>query len=246
MKVLKKRKKRRRGYPIAVLVGIEETYSMVWKIFSKVIKPEKTLTFKGQRKNSKDLYNFHESIINALRPSLKEGTKSIILVSKATTAFSKEIIEHVNQHHKWLIQGQNQASFSSIAGSATNISQVIKLTKSSIFQQIIDLTTAQETENLISILEKNLSSSDGKSRVFFSIEEVETLIVKNLKSSKIKPEYLLLTDKFLSENPKKSRLNRIMQIAANRNVKTRVVNAESQAGLRLSQLGGIVSIAQIE
>jgi hypothetical protein len=35
-----------------------------------------------------------------------------------------------------------------------------------------------------------------------------------------------------------------MQIAANRNIKTRIVDAESAAGLRLTQLGGIVSFAE--
>jgi hypothetical protein len=37
-----------------------------------------------------------------------------------------------------------------------------------------------------------------------------------------------------------------MQIAQNRNVKTRIVNAESPAGKRLAQLGGMILLAQPE
>ena len=133
-----------------------------------------------------------------------------------------------------------------MTGSASNLSQVAKLTKSSIFRQIINLTAAEETENLIEILEKRLNTSEEKSRVLFSLEEVETVVLSKHKPGRLKPEYLLLTDKYLLDSREKNRLHRLMQIAANRKVKTRVVNDESPAGVRLSQLGGIVCIAQFE
>ncbi len=227
-------------------MGIEETFSVLWKVFSRVVKPEKTITLEGSRSNSKDLYNFHESIVNALRPTLKEGVRSIILVSPAKTTFIVEFAEHVTQHHKWLVQGSNKAVFSQMTGSASNLSQVAKLAKSSIFRKIINLTAEAETENLIEVLEKRLNSSEERSRVLFSLEEVETVVLSKHKPGRLKPEYLLLTDKYLSESLEKNRLLRLMQIAANRKVKTRVVNDESPAGIRLSQLGGIVCIAQLE
>lgn len=246
MKILKKRRKPKRGYSIALLVGIEEKYSVVWKIFSRVTKHEKTLALKGQRKNSNELYNFHESIINVLRSILKAGTRSIILVSPARTTFTTDFIEHVYQHHKWLTQGKNKVALSEITGSASKISQVAKLTKTPKFQQIIELTAAEETENILSLLETNLHYSDSKNRVFFSINEVETLIIQNHKQCRIKPDYLLLTDKYLSESHEKNRLNRIMQIATNKKVKIKVMNSESPAGIHLSKLGGIVGIAKYE
>jgi stalled ribosome rescue protein Dom34 len=82
--------------------------------------------------------------------------------------------------------------------------------------------------------------------VFFSLEEAENLILKRYKPGRPKPEYLLLTDKYLADTHQKNRLHRLMQIAANKQVKTRIVNAESPAGLRLTQLGGIVCIAKPE
>jgi stalled ribosome rescue protein Dom34 len=241
---LKPKKGYKRGYPVAILAGLEETHAVLWKVFSKVVKPEKTLDIDGTRNNPKALYNFHESIITALRPTLKEGVRSIILVSPARTNYAQEFINHVHEHHTWLIQGSNKAAFSEITGSANTPSQVAALTRTQAFRQLICETTAEETENIIEILEKRLSTSEKNNLVLFSLEEAEALILNKQNTSRPKPEYLLLTDKYLADTHQKNRLHRLMQIAANRKVKTRVVNAESPAGVRLTQLGGIVCIAK--
>jgi len=243
---LKPKKGYKRGYPVAILAGLEETHAVLWKVFSKVVKPEKTLTISGTRNDPKALYNFHESIINALRPTLKEGVRSIILVSPARTNYAQEFTHHVHEHHTWLIQGSNKAAFSEITGSANTPSQLSALTRTQAFRQLICETTAEETENLIEILEKRLGTSEKNDLVLFSLEEAEALILNQQNTSRPKPEYLLLTDKYLADNREKNRLHRLMQIAANRKVKTRVVNAESPAGVRLTQLGGIVCIAKPE
>ena len=244
--MLKTKKAYKRGYAVAILAGLEKTHAALWKVFSKVVKPEKTLTIVGTRNNPKALYNFHESIINALRPTLKEGVRSIILVSPARTNYAQEFIDHVREHHTWLIQGTNKAAFSEITGSASTLSQVAALTRTKAFRQLICETTAEETENLIEILEKRLNASEKNNLVLFSLEEAEALILNQQNTSRPKPEYLLLTDKYLADNRKKNRLHRLMQIATNRKVKTRIVNAESPAGVRLTQLGGIVCIAKPE
>jgi stalled ribosome rescue protein Dom34 len=236
----------KRGYPVATLIGLEEDKATLWKVFSKVAKPENTIYINGTRNNAKALYNFHESIINALRPTLKEGVKTVILVSPARTTHGQEFIDHVREHHTWLTQGPNKAAFSTIKGSAGTPSQVATLTRTSTFRQLISEANAEETENLIETLEKRLSTSDRNNLVLFSLEEAENLILKRQKPGRPKPEYLLLTDRYLAETRAKNRVHRLMQIATNRKVKTRVVNAELPAGVRLTQLGGLVCLAQIE
>ena len=72
------------------------------------------------------------------------------------------------------------------------------------------------------------------------------MILDTQAEGKPKPEYLLLTDDYLSSSRQKNRVQRLMQIAANRGVKTRVINAESTAGKRLTQLGGIVCLAKTD
>jgi stalled ribosome rescue protein Dom34 len=51
---------------------------------------------------------------------------------------------------------------------------------------------------------------------------------------------LVLTDSYLAESNCKNRIQRLLQIAANREVKTKIVNAETSAGKRITQLGGLV------
>ncbi len=244
--MLKQKKRYKRGYAVAILAGLEEDTAALWKVFSNVAKPEKTIHINGARSNPRDLYNFHESVINALRPTLKEGVRSIILASPARTNYHQELINHVHEHHKWLTQGPNKAAFSKITGSATTPSQVAALTRTPAFRQIISETIEAETENLIEILEKRINTTDNNNLVLFSLEEAEKLILKRQKPGEPKPEYVMLTNKYLAENRQKHRLHRLMQIAANKNVKTRIINAESPAGKRLTQLGGFICLAQLE
>ena len=243
---MKPKRSYRRGYPVAILVGLEENHAALWKVFSNLVKPEKTLQLNGTRNNPKNLYNFHESIVNALRPTLKEGVRSIIIASPTRTNHAQEFINHIRGHHTWLMQGPNKAAFSEITGSAGKMAEVAALTRTPTFHQLICETTQEETENLIDILENRLNKSNKYTLVLYSLEEAEDLILGPQKLNRPKPEYLMLTDKYLSNSRQKSRLHRLIQIATNKNAKTRIVNAESPAGLRLTQLGGIVCLARLE
>jgi len=232
----------RRGYPVAALAGIESDHAALWQVFSQVAKHQQTIHLSENRSDSKAVYNFHESIVNALRPTLKEGVRSIIVASPAKTGYAQEFQNHIEMHHAWLLQGPNKATFSTITGSASTSADVAALTKTAAFKQLIKETTAEETENLLEILEKRLSKADNL--VLFSLEEAENLILKSQPAGKPKPEYLLFTDNYLSSNRRKNRVQRLLQIAKNKGVKTRVINAESTAGKRLTQLCGLVCLAK--
>ena len=142
------------------------------------------------------------------------------------------------------MQGTNKTSFSQITGSASSPPQVASLTKTSVFKQLIQKNATEETENLLEILEKRLSQTDNL--VLFSLQEAETLILNPQTPGKPQPEYLMLTDNYLDGTRQKNRINRLMIIAAKNGVKTRVINAESNAGTRLTQLGGIVCLAKLD
>jgi stalled ribosome rescue protein Dom34 len=231
----------RRGYPVAVLIGLEPDHAAIWQIFSNVAKHQQTIPLNGSRNDSKAVYSFHETIVNAIRPTLKEGVKSIIIAAPPRTNFAQDFLSHIKSHHNWLVQGAGKAVFSTITGSADTPQQVAALTKKGTFKESISETTAQETENLLEVLEKKLNNSANL--VFFSLQEAENLVLNQQAEGKPKPEYLLLTDEYFSSSRQKYRIQRLMQVAANRGVKTRVINAEATAGKRVTQLGGIVCIA---
>jgi len=232
----------RRGYPVAVLVGVEQSQAAIWKIYSQVAKLEFNVHLEGIRSNGKGLYGFHEAIVNALRPSLKEGTKSIIVASPQKTSYSQDFLNHIKEHHQWLLQGVNKAAFKQIAGSAITHAQVGNITSLGEFKQSINDSAFEETENIRELLEKRLNTTATDTLVLFSLEEAEDAIYSQETSGKPKPEYLLLTDSYLAGDKRKARLNRLMQIAQNRKIKTRIVNKESPAGIRLNQLGGLVCL----
>jgi stalled ribosome rescue protein Dom34 len=239
-----KPKSYKRGYPVAVLVGIEGDHVALWYIFSQVAKLQQTITFNGDRKDQKALYSFHETIVNALRPSLKEGVRSVIVASPSRTNYAQGVLSHIKAHHTWLLQGTNKASISQITGSASSPPQVAALTKTIAFKDLIQENAAEETENLLEILEKRLSKTDNL--VFFSLQETEKIILFPQTPGKPQPEYLLLTNDYLNGSRQKNRVNRLMQIASKNDIKTRVIDAESNAGKRITQLGGIVCLAKIE
>lgn len=91
-------------------------------------------------------------------------------------------------------------------------------------------------------MEKSLVSSNSKKQILFSFKEIIKIVQNDKKYTKTKPEYLLLTDKYLENFKYKNQLNRLLQIAENKNIITRVVSSELPAGKRLTQLGGLVCI----
>jgi stalled ribosome rescue protein Dom34 len=239
---LKPKREYKRGYSVAVTVGLDECQAVLWKVFSRVVKHEKTFELEGARSDQKTLYNFHESIINALRPAMKEGVRSFIIVSPSRANYTQRLREHIRAHHAWLTQGPSRAVFSEMTGSAVTLADVAALTRSSAFRKIIDETTAEETADLLELLEKRLNTPCSDSLVLYSLGEIEDEILSSWVASKPKPEFLLLTDAYLSTARQRSRLQRLMQIASNKSVKTRILKADSPAGKRLAQLGGIVCV----
>jgi stalled ribosome rescue protein Dom34 len=234
----------KRGYPIAVLVGFEDDRATLWKVYSHVVKPEKTVWLEETWNDQKAVYNFLEKIVNALRPTFNEGVRSIILASPPRTDHAKKFIEHVRRHHAWVVQGPSRATFSEKVGTAGTLSEVAALVKTPGFRKLIDQTTSQETEDLVNLLEKRLNSPNQSTLILYSLREAEKFILDAPRPGRPEAEYLLLTNKFLSDSREKNRLHRLMQIAANRKVKTRIVDAATPAGARLTQLGGIVCLAR--
>ena len=225
---------------MAVLVGLEESGAVLWRVFSNVVKHERSIRLGGARSDAKAVYNFHEAVVNALRPVLREGVRSVVLVSPARSSYAKDFMSHVQAHHAWLVQGSNKTAFSEIVGSADTLANVAVLVKSVVFRQVVSETASAEAEVLVDLLEKRLSASGRDAFVFYSLVEIEGLVFGEWLAGKPRPEFLLLTDKYLAGCRAKGRLQRLMQVAANRGVKTRIVAGDSVAGKRVGQLGGLV------
>jgi stalled ribosome rescue protein Dom34 len=223
-------------------MGFEDDHAVFWRIFSRVVKLSLRLELEGKRADEKVLYNFHESVVDALKPALKEGVRTIVVTAPARTSYAKDFLEHVRKHHRYLIQSKspNRANFAELVGSADDQIKVAELAKTKEFTDLIAETTSEEADQVIGSLEKNLYGNDNNSVVLYSLKEIEEVVYSQEKRSESWTEYLLLTDKYLAGSRQKNRIHRLLQIAKNKNMKTRIISAETAAGTRISQFGGIV------
>jgi len=236
----RKRRSYKRGYPVAVLVGFAENHATLWQIFSNVAKSGPTLAL-NDSKNEKALYSFHKAIVNALRPVLKEGVRSVILASPPRTSHSQLFLNHVQKHHAYMIQpdSPNPVTFGTIDATATQPHEIAELSKSKEFAALIGETTSSEADQVVAALEKRLNETRNNTLTLFSLNEIEELVYST-EPNAIKPEYVIVTDRYLAECGETNRVRRLLQISQNRKIKTRVISAETPAGQRLSQLGGLV------
>lgn len=246
MAELKRKRRYRRGYPIALLVGFEANHAVFWRIFSRVVKPSVTVELDGKRNDEKVLYNFHESVVDNLKPVIKEGVRSVVVSSPVRTTYAADFLKHVRKHHRYLIQSKNpnRANFVELVGSVDDKIKVAEFVKTKEFKEIIEATTSKEADQVINSLEKLLYGNIDSSVVLYSLKEIENTVFNWDKSKTSVTEYLLLTDKYLTESKQKNRIHRLLQIAKNKKIKTRVVDAETSAGSRINQFGGIVFFAK--
>jgi stalled ribosome rescue protein Dom34 len=238
---VKRKRRYKRGYPVALLVGFENDHAVMWQVFSHVIKKYCKLELEGKRTDDRVLFNFHESIIDALKPLLNEGVRSIVVTAPMKTTYTTDFLDHVQKHHKYITQSKsNRANFAELFGSADQSHQVAELVKNKKFSNLIEQTTSGEADHIVNLLEKNLYRTAGNLVVSYALKEIEDIIYMREKGREFKQEYLLLTDKYLADSKEKSRIHRLLQISKNKKVRTKIVNAETTAGKRISQFGGIV------
>jgi stalled ribosome rescue protein Dom34 len=225
---------------------LEEDRAILWRVFSNVVKPHVRLRLDGVRADEKALYNFHEAIVNALRPALKEGVKSIVVAAPVKTGYANVFLDHVQKHDAWLVQakGPNCAAFGILAGSAGELHEVTDLVKTKRFRDLMGETTSAGADHTVDTLEKWLGELADDAKVLYSLEEVEDLVYGQWTSGGIKPEYVMLTNEYLTNHKERNRVNRLLQISNNRNVKTVIVGADTPAGNRLTQFGGFVCLAR--
>jgi stalled ribosome rescue protein Dom34 len=241
----KRRRRPKRGHPIGILIGLHDTDAVFWKIFSETIKFHLKIKRGRKRKyqNVKNLFHFHEEIVNALRPLIREGIRSVILLSPPKEEYSNEFLTHVTKHHSWLLkQGDKQVVFSKLVGNqAKNQKDVYYLKSQEHFQKIVEGASNQEGLLILAELKKIINKNEKSSKICYTWEEIDRelrLIEKN--SNLPKPRYIILTEEYLNDPKYRNQAYRILQVAKNLEIKTKIVNNESEAGKIVDKFGGIV------
>jgi stalled ribosome rescue protein Dom34 len=227
------RKRRRRGYPVAVLVGLENKRAIFWNVFSNSVKA-------GEVKKWVDNeYNFFEALVDELRPSIKQGVKTVLLASKDKKKYDG-FIEHIKKHQGWMLKGYalNRVSFQYVEGSARDVDAVMELVNASGFSDKIRQAGEGDMRLVMSVLEKRLSSRDGIETLMFSLDEAEDAVYEGKDV-----EYIITSQTFQERH--RRRVQRLFQVAENKGVKTRVLPPDSPHIGRVAQFGGLICLLRI-
>ena len=228
------RRRKPRGYPVAVLIGLAVKNATIWDIYSQSIRPDTII------KSETSEYNFFESIINQLRPKMKHGIKTILVASTDEKEYEK-FYDHINKHQHWLISGYelNTITIEYVEGSATKLDDVIELVMKSGLQRTIQQAFQEDSKRVFNVLEKRLGTSTGIDTLLFTLKKVEEAVYGEPPY----PEYILLTSDFRRKHI--NRVQRLLQFAENKGIKSMIVKAETPTGKRLTQFGGLISLKRI-
>jgi stalled ribosome rescue protein Dom34 len=213
-----------------MLIGLEGNQAVTWNIYSESVKP-------GERIRGDSGYNFFESIVNILRPRIKQGIKSVLIAAPDEEEY-RNFMNHIRKHQSWLMSGWslNTVTFEHIAEPAMTINQVRELVKARGFKEKLAETYRGDLLQVMSVLEKRLNDPEGIETILFTLKEIEDAVY----GDEMSPEYILVTELVRSQN--RRRTQRLLQVAANKNVKTRIIEPDTPAGARITQFGGIVCI----
>lgn len=89
------------------------------------------------------------------------------------------------------------------------------------------------------VLERHLNNPDDIETLLFTLGEVENAIYRDDRS----PDYFLVTEDFKSKHRRK--MNRLLQVAANKDVKTKIIKSDTPAAAKITQLGGLVCMLKV-
>ncbi len=228
-----KKRRKRRGYPVAVLIGLENKRSIFWNVFSNSVNSGVVKTWVDNE------YNFFESMVDELRPSIKQGIKTVLLASDDKKKYDG-FIGHIEKHQGWMLKGYelNRVSFQFVEGSAKDVDAVVELVSASGFNDKIREAGEGDMRLVMSVLEKRLSSRDGIETLMFSLEEAEDAVYGG------KAVEYIITSQRVQERHRR-RVQRLFQVAENKGVKTRVLPPNSPYMGRVAQFGGLFCLLRI-
>jgi stalled ribosome rescue protein Dom34 len=221
-------KRGRRGYPTAILIGLDLRAAYFWTIYSESAKFYKI--FQRSFDVEKSLYRFHEELVETIRTLLHEGFTGIIVVSEDKVPYSKRFLNHLSKRHRWL---DNRVTLKALTGKATTASEVTQLIKANQLQETVANATEETGVKLLEQLEKALDEGN----ILYTIDELNYSINSNKK-----PVTILITEEFNQRNQTSRRFQSAIQVSKNIGATVVVLKTTNPISPRLKQLGGFVCV----
>ena len=137
-------------------------------------------------------------------------------------------------------KGENTVIFTEITGAANTQGDVFALVRQDYFKDMVEDASNQEAMLILDDLDELINKSNKYSKILYTLKEIEKEIDKKWKENEIKPNYIIITDEYLENPQKKRKAHRILQIAKHHGIRTKVVNVESVAGIKVKNFGGLI------
>jgi len=109
------------------------------------------------------------------------------------------------------------------------------------FKEIVDETSNQESMMILEELTELINKNEKVSKILYTWREIDQelrLLKKNPELAK--PNYIILTEEYLKNPKNRNKTHRILQIAKNLGIKTKIMSQESEAGAIVDKFGGLV------
>jgi stalled ribosome rescue protein Dom34 len=222
----------RRGYPTAILIGLDEKAAHFWTIYSESVKPSKKII--RDREDEKTTYKFHEAIVQSIKDLLPDGFNGLIVTSEERTHHTPRLLDHITKRHRWL---RDRVTIKQITGKAGTISEVIQLIKANKLQETVQDATEEAGVKILNLLEKALKDDN----VLYTIEELSVALNADRKLIAI-----FITEEFDRRNRRNRRYLSLTQITRNIGASVIILKLTNPASPRLSQLGGFACVISSE
>jgi stalled ribosome rescue protein Dom34 len=211
------------------MIGIRGLEAVTWEIYSESVK-------RGQKIDETSPYRLYEAIVDAVRPRIKQGVKTILVASTDEKNYAS-FMSHVERHQSWLLKGWelNKATFEHVPMAAMDERQVREIVKTNGFKKRVSEASSVDMSHVMEVLEERLNDPEGIETLLFSLDEIESYIYGGGEA-----ECMLVTDQFHERH--RRRIHRLLQVAANRSTQTSIVSTDTAAGARLTQFGGLVCL----
>jgi stalled ribosome rescue protein Dom34 len=218
----------RRGYPTAILLGLDPRAAYLWTIYSESVKLYKII--KMSFDDEKSLYKFNEEIVETIKVLLHEGFTGIIVTSEERKPYFKRFLDHISKRHLWL---ENRYTVKVLTGKATTVGEVKLLIKTNQLQDTVANVTEETSVKLLEQLEKALD----KGNILYTINELNYAINSNRKLG-----IIMLTEEFNKRNQTNRRFQSAVQISKNIGATVVVLKTTDPASPRIKQLGGFACV----
>jgi stalled ribosome rescue protein Dom34 len=211
------------------MIGIQGLEAVTWDVYSESVK-------RGQKIDEASPYRLYEVIVDAVRPKIKQGVKTILVASTDEKDYAS-FMSHIERHQSWLLKGWelNKATFEHLPMAAMDERQVREILKTNGFKKRLSEASSVDMKHVMEVLEERLNDPDGIETLLFSLDEIESHIYGGGEAA-----CMLVTDQFHERH--RRRAHRLLQVAANRSTQTSIVSTDTAAGARLTQFGGLVCL----